>query len=105
MRPPATLYQTRPARAPMLPLESPPLPVLPPVQRSAKGKGRPWPKRPGTGDSEQALLLGDEPTEEGLSLVYMYYRHSLNSLTDIINTVRFSSSSPGHVRLTARARV
>ena len=66
--------------------------MLPPVHRGYKGKGRYKPKRPGTSDSGQGLLA-DEPAEaeEGISQVYMYYRHSMISLTDIIDTVRAPS--------------
>lgn len=88
-RPPPTLYQTRPARTtPPLSSRSVPQPSSPPVLRNPntsayKGKGRR--KRPGTSESGQALLTNEERAGEGTSQVYMYYRHSLNSLTDIIN--------------------
>lgn len=56
-----------------------------------RGTSRTKHKRPGTSESRDALLEddGDGDTAEGgggdLSQVYMFYRHSLNSLTDIVD--------------------
>ena len=54
---------------------------------STKAKSK---KRPGTGDSSKPLM-DDYPSngflDAGQSSVYMHYRHSLNSLNDIIDRV------------------
>ncbi|KAF8574657.1 hypothetical protein K439DRAFT_1398887 [Ramaria rubella] len=98
-RPPAMLYQTRAAQASLPPSlrqtprnrspeSSPPRSPQPasvpnPNTSAYKGKGRT--KRPGTSESRQGLLLGEEQQGEGFSSAYMYYRHSLLSLSDIID--------------------
>ena len=100
-RPPPTLYQTRPASSSAskpLRLNAPTSePFLLPVvditanASSHKGKGH-YGKRPGTSESSQGLLAEDrDRLSQSISPVYMHYRHSLNSLTDIIDKVRFYS--------------
>ena len=102
--PPQTLYHTRaPTASPSLTLRprSPAKiaslrgPATPPFRfaspgKSSKSKSKD-PKRPGTGDSTKSLIENDSgfllPPQ---SSVYMRYRHSLNSLNDIIDRV-----SPG----------
>ena len=75
------------------------------INRSAYRKAR-YPKRnddrPGTGDSSKGLLGGsyDSSTGDasqtrvggmtgGASSIYVHYRHSLISLADIVNRVRY----------------
>jgi hypothetical protein len=49
-------------------------------------------QRPGTSDSFRPLLGEDRAgSGVGMSSMYMYYRHSLNSLTDIIDNVRLAT--------------
>ncbi|KAI0800800.1 hypothetical protein C8Q74DRAFT_1191832 [Fomes fomentarius] len=101
--PPQTLYHTRApvasspniasVRQPSPSLKnSPRTPATPPFRfttagPSSKAKGKS--KRPGTSDSSQPLI-DDGPRDSGLldisqSSVYIHYRHSLNSLNDIID--------------------
>lgn len=48
-------------------------------------------RRPGTADSSEPLIKTPESTDpplgHGLSDIYLHYRHSLNSLNDIIDRV------------------
>ena len=113
--PPQTLYHTRAPvgsspnisiiRQPSPSLKNTPRsPATPPFRftttgPSSKAKTK---KRPGTGDSSKPLM-DDSLHDNGLldvsqSSVYMHYRHSLNSLNDIIDRVSSLTVCPGGVR-------
>ena len=99
--PPQTLYHTRaptistpnvlkelhrqpsPKPSPRTPT-APPLRFPTPVLPAGKVKKS---KRPGTSESAKPLIANDSFLEAGSSSVYMHYRHSLNSLSDILDRV------------------
>ena len=98
--PPQTLYHTRAPTAPSRPYSpaksptprspsTPPFRFTPSASSSSSAKSKGKQKRPGTGDSSEPLIEGggDKFLAPYQSLVYMHYRHSLNSLNDIIERV------------------
>ncbi len=116
--PPQTLYHTRAPvssspnistnawqPSPSTSRAPPTSPPLPPFRftttgPSTKAKSK---KRPGTGDSSTPLM--DDHRSDGFlavdqSSVYMHYRHSLNSLKDIIDRVRPRETCRLHAVLT-----
>ncbi|KAI0756535.1 hypothetical protein C8Q80DRAFT_1129175 [Daedaleopsis nitida] len=101
--PPQTLYHTRAPvasspniaviRQPSPSIKNPPRsPATPPYRFTTTSAGPSYKakskKRPGTSDSSQPLI--DDANDDGLlhvaqSSIYLHYRHSLNSLNDIID--------------------
>ena len=106
--PPQTLYHTRHNASPSsagqagaissgtahnrTPPQSPITAALRNLNQSAYTRGRTKKsRRPGTADSSEPLIKPsdneDPPLGHALSDIYLHYRHSLNSLNDIIDRV------------------
>ncbi|PIL31509.1 hypothetical protein GSI_06211 [Ganoderma sinense ZZ0214-1] len=117
--PPQTLYHTR---APTIstpnvlkelhrqpsPKPCPKTPTPPPFRFTTTpipaGKSKKT-KRPGTSESAKPLIANDSFLEAGSSSVYMHYRHSLNSLSDILDRDDRESLAELHDYLTGNGEL